>query len=419
MPSVPRMRRQSGRNAAVVTLRDAASGRRHNCYLGPWGSPEAAQRYARLIAEWTAAEGAVPLWAKPRAATAGGGITVLDLTEAYWYGRVRGRYARNHALTIRSALAALAAACGDLAADGLGPRAFRHWRDGTILPPPAGRGWSRRYANAQAGRIRGMYRWAVAEELIRPATYEALRAVEPLRAARGESARASVPPVAWAAVDAVVPFLNRQVAAMVEVQRATGARPGEVVIMRPGDLRGTDGPVWIYEPSQHKGSDAGRARTIPIGPRAQRAIRPFLDRPADRPLFSPAEAMAEYRAACNAARRTPPSCGNRPGTNRKARPRKQPGDHYTTGSYRGAIWRACDRAFPPPDGLVPRERAAWIKSHRWSPHQIRHAVADELARRYDLVTASKMLGHSDARITAEVYTTRDMAEILRIAGECG
>ncbi|MCC5823216.1 MAG: site-specific integrase [Phycisphaerales bacterium] len=413
------MRRQTGRNAAVVTLPDAASGRRHNCYLGPWGSPQAAQRYARLIAEWTAADGAVPRWAKPRAASAGAGFSVLDLTEAYWYGRVRGRYAQTHALTIRSALAALVAACGDLPADDLGPRAFREWRDGTVLPPPAGRGWSRRYANAQAGRVRGMYRWAVAEELVRPATLEALRAAEPLRAARGESARASVPPVAWAAVDAVLPFVNRQVAAMIEVQRATGARPGEVVIMRPGDLARTDEPVWIYEPGQHKGSAAGRARAIPIGPRAQRAIRPFLDRPAGRPMFSPAEAMEEHRQAQHAVRRTPASCGNRPGTNRVGQPARKPGQHYTTGSYRGAIWRACDRAFPPPGDLGPRERAAWIKSHRWSPHQIRHAVADELARRYDLVTASKMLGHSDARITAEVYTTRDVAEILRIAGECG
>jgi integrase len=390
-----------------------------NCYLGRLGTPEADARYGRLIAEWTADGRRVPAWARPYAGSRAGPITLLDLSRAYWERRVRGQYEERHALTIRSAITALVAACGDLAADQVGPRVFRQWRDSMIVPPPAGRGWSRGYANSQAGRMIAMFRWGVAEEMVRPATLEALRAMEPIRAGRSAARETeAVQPVPWAAVDAILPHVGRQVRAMIEVQRSTGARACEVVRMRPGAIDRT-GAVWIYRVPREETKARRKDRVIPLGPRAQRAVLPFLNRPDDRPLFSPAEAVAELRAVRSAARITPASCGNVRGSVRTARPSRPPGEAYTTDSYRAAIWRGCDRAFPPPADLAGPARAAWIKSHRWSPHQIRHAVADEIGRAFDTVTASKMLGHSDARITAEVYTTRDMAEIARVAQAMG
>lgn len=59
----------------------------------------------------------------------------------------------------------------------------------------------------------------------------------------------------------------------------------------------------------------------------------------------------------------------------KRNPRKQPGSHYTTGSYLQAIKRACRLAFPHPT-LAPvrpkeltegqrAELAAWDRAHAW------------------------------------------------------
>jgi len=76
-------------------------------------------------------------------------------------------------------------------------------------------------------------------------------------------------------VDATLPHLPIIVRAMAELQQATGMRPGELCIMRPGDIdRSAD--VWQYEPSQHKTQNREQSRTVYIGPRAQQILRPYL-----------------------------------------------------------------------------------------------------------------------------------------------
>jgi len=54
-----------------------------------------------------------------------------------------------------------------------------------------------------------------------------------------------VRPVDLETVEATLPHLTRHVSAMIQVQLLTGARPGEVCIMRGCDLNRT-GPVWLY-----------------------------------------------------------------------------------------------------------------------------------------------------------------------------
>ena len=56
---------------------------------------------------------------------------------------------------------------------------------------------------------------------------------------------------------------------------------------------------------------------------AQEVLRPWLRPELERFLFSPAEAETERQAERAASRKTPPSCGNRPGTNRKRAPKKK------------------------------------------------------------------------------------------------
>jgi hypothetical protein len=70
--------------------------------------------------------------------------------------------------------------------------------------------------------------------------------VKPLRKGRsGARETDPVRPVADKLVEATRPFLTRQIQVMVDLQRLTGMRSGEVTIMRTRDVD-TSGPVWSY-----------------------------------------------------------------------------------------------------------------------------------------------------------------------------
>ena len=132
----------------------------------------------------------------------------------------------------------------------------------------------------------------------------------------------------------------------------------------------------------------------------------------------------------------PLACGNVPGSNRKDDPEWSAGDRYTTDSYRRAIARACDQAFPPPPQLAKRkgetdeewrtrltaeqkaELAAWRKAHRWHPHQLRHNAATELRKEFGIEAARIILGHRSAAIT-EVYAERDEQEAIEAITKVG
>lgn len=208
-----------------------------------------------------------------------------------------------------------------------------------------------------------------------------------------------VGPVPDADVGAVRPHVSRQVWAMIELQRLTGMRPGEAVLMRTGDLD-TSGDVWIYVPSRHKTEHHGKTREIFIGPKGQEILRPWLRTDRVAYLFSPAEAMHELRAAMRARRksRIQPSQRDRS----KGRPRKAPGVRYTVASYRKAIQAACRKA-----GVA-----------RWHPHQLRHTAATEIRKRFGLEASRVVLGHEDVRAT-QIYAEEDRdrgVEVMRQIG---
>lgn len=124
-------------------------------------------------------------------------------------------------------------------------------------------GLSRGVVNTRVGQIKRPFQWAVAEELAPPAVYRGLQAVAGLSFGRS-SARVTEPvrPVPDLYVAAVLPFVSPHVAAMIKLQRVTGMRPGELVIMRPCDIDMT-GDVWIYSPFDHKNRWRGHRKQIP------------------------------------------------------------------------------------------------------------------------------------------------------------
>src|SRR5262249_38260878 len=112
------------------------------------------------------------------------------------------------------------------------------------------------------------FKWGASEELVPVTVYQALQTLPGLRKGRTE-ARESEPvkPADPAHVAATLPFLSSHVRAMVELQRLTGMRPGEVCKLKLCDVD-RSGALWEYRPTHHKTAHHGKGRVIPFGPRA-------------------------------------------------------------------------------------------------------------------------------------------------------
>jgi len=398
----PAYRLHKARKCAVVTI----DGKNH--YLGPFGSPQSHEKYVRLIAEWRLHARHLLSTTGPRRADPT--LSVNELILAY-FRHAQAYYVKDGRPTseqdnIRQALRFVRQLYGASPAVGFGPVALKNVRQAMI---EAGR--SRRLINKDVHRIRGMFKWAAGQELFPGEALAALSAVAGLEKGRSDAKeRPPVQPVSEETVEATLPHLSPQVAAMVRLQLLTAARPGEVCAIRPSDVDRSQ-PVWVYRPGSHKTEHHGRERVIAIGPKAQKVLGTWLERDPDVHCFCPAEVVAE---------RGTPSRGN------AARPK--PGGKYTRHSYRVAVDRACDRAFPHPTIVKKRgialtddqiaELAAWRKAHRWHPHRLRHTRATEIRRRFDVEAAQVILGHSKPDTTL-IYAERDLEKAREVMREIG
>jgi integrase len=389
-PVTPSYHRHKASGQAVVRI----DGVDH--YLGKHGTPESRAEYDRLIAEWLANGRRLT---PPAIATAG--LTVDELILAYW--RWAERYYRNERGepgqeldNMRNALKPLRRLYGHTQAAAFGPLALR-----AVQEDLAKSGLSRGVVNARINRVRRVFKWGVSYQLIESSVYEALRAVPGLQRGRCEAWEAPpVRPVPDDDVNATLPHLPAPVRAMVELQRLTGYRPGEVMVMRAIDLN-MSGPVWTYRPASHKNRHRGLDRVIFLGPQAQEVIKPFLTTNLEAYLFSPrayVEAMHAKRAEKRKTKRTPSELHRK----RKAKPRRVPAERYNRRSYRVAIVRACKKAGVP----------------EWSPLQLRHTAATAIRARYGVEAAKVILGHTKVE-TTQIYAERDMGRAQQIMGEIG
>ncbi len=441
----PAYRKREGYTHAIVTLRDSATGRARDFWLGEYGTPESRELYHRLIAEWEARGRCWPMVPGDAPPAAGPAAMTIDelLVEYRRWGE--SYYCPEHINVLKMVFGVLRKYYGSTPAADFGPNKLRMLRDEMILGDASAdrprKPWSRKCVNAAVQRIRHLFKWAVARELIPATVHQALATLEPLKRGRTAARETErVRPVSSALLRGSLRHMSRPVRALVRLQLLTGARAGELLATRVCDIEvDPQSGVWIYRPEQHKNAFREHERTIYLGPRAQRILRRFVvGRPTTAFLFSPAEADAERRARLHSARRTPLNHGNRPGSNRRVAPRRTPGDCYKTASYRRAIWYACDRAFPPPAPLakmasettkqwerrLKRHRQwddllAWRREHRWHPHQLRHTAATTLRREFGLEAAQLTLGHSSATVTDAVYAERDRAKVIEIMNRVG
>ena len=143
-----------------------------------------------------------------------------------------------------------------------------------------------------------------------------------------------------------------------------------------------------------------------------------MKRSDDAYLFSPAEADKERREKASQHRKTPLSCGNRQGTNRRTHPKRVPRQCYDVDSYRRAIARACDKAFPVSEEFSDEARKQWRTAHRWHPHQLRHNTATFLRREFGIDAAKIILGHRSLAVT-EIYAELDQSKAIEIMKQVG
>ncbi len=445
----PKYRKHKPTGQAVVTLNGK------DIYLGRHGTKESRAEYDRRIAEWLAAG------RRPPATSA---VTVAEVIAAYWpwaqmhYRKADGTQT-SEVSECRQSLRPLNHLYGALPAVDFGPlkyKAVRQMMVGGYVNPKYGpqNKLSRGVVNHRMERVKRMFRWATENELIPPSVYHGLLAVRGLQRGRSEARETEpVRPVSEALVNAVRPYVSGQVETLIDLQLLTGARPGELCIMRAADLD-TSGRIWVYKPESHKNEHRGHRREIYLGPRAQEIVKPYLKTNLQAHLFSPQEAEAERLRVMREHRKSKvqPSQVCR----KKKHPKRKPGGLYDVAAYRRAIARACEQAFPLPEQLAPRikpdgidshmslvekpgkhavyeskrewkarltpeEKDAirrWRREHSWHPHQLRHNAATNLRKQYGVELARIILGHATA-FTTEIYAEADRAQAMEVIGKVG
>jgi integrase len=348
---VPRLRRHRATGRAFVRWKLA--GKDHTRYLGAWGTVETARAYRQFAAAWLSGD---------RGAADPDGLGVGELvirwlewcrTEYRKFGKPTGEV--RHCARVGGIVNEM---FGTMLAAEFGPAQLRAFRAAVMNR------MLRTTANSYTRRVVRMFRWGVEHEFIPAGVAGSLLAVRSLAPGRGGREGTPRQPAPNAAVEATVAKLVERgewwYAGAVTIQRLTGMRPAEVLAMRPADLD-TSGPLWLYSvpPWANKNEHKGKAQWYYLGPKAQEVIRPRLaDCPADRPVFADAGDVSNYGRA---------------------------------------VRRACLLA-----GVEP-----------WTPHQLRHALATEVAEKLqDAGAAAAALGDT-LDVARRVYVHVDPADAMR------
>ncbi len=193
----------SGRGRVIIN--------RRQIYLpGPYKSRESKAAYDRIIAEYLAGG---------RTSTNENGISIAELCMAFWnhakkYYRKADGSPTSEQATFRGLLKMLRETYGVIPAKDFGPLQLQAIRQKMV-----GRNWCRKYVNAQADRIKQIFKWATAQAMLPAGVYEALRCVSGLRIGRTDVRESSpVRPVSQIDLEATIKHLNPTIKAIVELQ---------------------------------------------------------------------------------------------------------------------------------------------------------------------------------------------------------
>ncbi|NLF59114.1 MAG: site-specific integrase [Candidatus Hydrogenedens sp.] len=362
-------------------------------YLGT-DRQEAERCYRRDIARWYARDCRPP--APPQDE-----ITITELLALYVPAFKRECPKGTHMSTVLYWLGEFERSLGGLPAIEFGPLALRRYRESLCDGTPA-----RRSVNRRIQVIKNLFQWAVMEELLPGGAWEALRAVKGLRRGKAPGTYEPEPvrPVLWEHVAETLPHLPRPLRDLVEVLWHTGARCGELLALKAGDLD-RSGPVWTYSPQEHKTSAWGHTRVVCFGPEAQAVLRRAMMRHGMGCLFPPSDAIKEWAEGCRTHRRP----DQKPNTNESGRTL---GDHYRTDTVGVALRRAIQRC------NEDRAGRGLAPIPAWHLHQMRHSYATRARQQFGIEAARAALGHKDAGITL-TYAEMDKNLAATVAATIG
>ena len=355
-----RLHKSSGR--AVVTI----EGR--DIYLGPHGSPESRDLYLKTLSKhFSGVEVEQP--ARKRTIEAVPvGLTVNELVLLY-IKHAKSYYVKDGKPSdefqcIASAVRPLVNLAGETLVSEFGPLSLKAVREDMIQgnKEEERKPWTRDYINKSISRIRRVFKWGVAQELIEPSVLQRLQALEPLlkgrTTARDNAARSAVP---QEAINAVREIVSEQIRDMMDLAILTGARPGELVYLT-SEMIDRTGDVWQATLQDHKMRYKGRRRVLYFGPQAQAIAKKYINEKAKQERLFP----------------------------------------MRRDTFSNAIKRACRK----------------LEIPTFTGHWLRHNAGTKFRKLGGLDAAQVMLGHSHADVT-QVYANADDAQAIEIAREHG
>ena len=332
-------------------------------YLGKYGSEESRIRFGELVGKLIGGQTIDPIARTKVGSTTCGhdpGPSVGELCLVFL------RHAETHYLKdgkqtsevfiLKSVIRPLNELYGMLPAKDFGPLALKAVRAKMVEL-----GWCRPVINAAMSRIRRIFKHAIANELVDSAILDRLKCVAPLLAGRTE-AHDNAPRTAVddGSIEIVRNLVRPLVRDLIDVQRLTGARSGELLMMTMVMLNRA-GEVWSAELTDNKCRHHGKTRTLHFGPQAQLILTKYLSADPDKRLFK-----------------------------------------MTGAAYRRAITRACEK----------------LGIERWVPHQLRHTNADVVREEFGLEHTQAVLGHSKANMS-EHYAKASRAKAVEVARKIG
>lgn len=260
----------------------------------------------------------------------------------------------------------------------------------------------RNVINQRVNIIKRMFRWAVSETLCHPNTLSALEAVTGLRKRkkeRGTEPRETekVKPVPAEHIEKTIEQAPPTIQTMIELQLLTGMRSSELCNMKPGLINRT-GEIWFYYPDRYKGDhiDGYEEKIIPLGPKAQAILAPYLLRPDNSYCFTPKEAHKQ---------RT----GNK-GCSKAVK--------YDRLTYRRAVQYAIAQANKSIQAECQTDDEYQVKKIKWTPHQLRHNRGTIIRKKMGLEASKAALGHRHLNST-EIYAEQDFQKAIEAARRFG
>lgn len=264
-----RLHKTSGR--AVVTI----EGR--DIYLGIHGTVESRLKYSEVIARH--AGGLAPETTKPSS------ISINELSLAFMK-HAEGFYLKDGKQTsevdcYRLATRPLVDLYGFTSVSDFGPLKLMAVRQKMV----DNGNLCRKSINQAVTRIRSIFKWGVAREMVPATILTGLQALEPLKRGRTIARETKKrKPVPDEVIQQVKNIVSPRTADLIDLQLLSGARSGELLMLTSGMIdRSND--IWIARLVDHKTAHHDLERILVFGPRAQLILRKYISNNPDSRLF--------------------------------------------------------------------------------------------------------------------------------------